>query len=126
MDESTRVTLQKAINNGMVESFGGIVATGKEAVVIHATGGQTTEELQEPIPGELAVKVFKTTLNEFKNRQDYIANDYRNELENESFSLFSFFSVKKIDFERVQKVQRSLQKDESSQDYSNVVWKRAV
>lgn len=88
MDESTRVTLQKAINNGMVESFGGIVATGKEAVVIHATGGQTTEELQEPIPGELAVKVFKTTLNEFKNRQDYIANDYRNEFESASFSFF--------------------------------------
>jgi len=77
MDESTRVTLQKAINNGMVESFGGIVATGKEAVVIHATGGTPPEEIQMPIPGELAVKVFKTTLNEFKNRQDYIANDYR-------------------------------------------------
>lgn len=81
MDESTRVTLQKAINNGMVESFGGIVATGKEAVVIHATGGTPPEEIQMPIPGELAVKVFKTTLNEFKNRQDYIANDYRNEFE---------------------------------------------
>lgn len=78
MDESTRVTLQKAINNGMVESFGGIVATGKEAVVIHATGGQTNDERNnDPVPSELAVKVFKTTLNEFKNRQDYIANDYR-------------------------------------------------
>ena len=62
-----------------------IVATGKEAVVIHATGGQPPEEIQMPIPGELAVKVFKTTLNEFKNRQDYIANDYRDEFENIKF-----------------------------------------
>ena len=69
----------KAINSGLVDSYGGIIATGKEAVVIHATGGtelgdgtgqnpNTTAE----IPAEMAVKVFKTTLNEFKNRQEYI------------------------------------------------------
>jgi len=84
MDEQTRVSLQKAINSGLVDSYGGIIATGKEAVVIHATGGtelgdgtgqnpNTTAE----IPAEMAVKVFKTTLNEFKNRQEYIAEDYR-------------------------------------------------
>jgi len=78
MDESTRVSLQKAINSGLVDSYGGIIATGKEAVVIHATGGTSKpEEFQDCLPAEMAVKVFKTTLNEFKNRQDYIAEDYR-------------------------------------------------
>ena len=29
------------------------------------------------VPSECAVKVFKTTLNEFKNRDHYIKDDYR-------------------------------------------------
>ena len=29
------------------------------------------------MPSECAVKVFKTTLNEFKNRDRYIKDDYR-------------------------------------------------
>jgi RIO kinase 3 len=29
------------------------------------------------VPKELAIKVFKTTLNEFKTREKYIADDYR-------------------------------------------------
>lgn len=29
------------------------------------------------IPSNCAIKVFKTTLNEFKNREKYIRNDYR-------------------------------------------------
>ena len=29
------------------------------------------------VPSELAIKVFKTTLNEFKTREKYIADDYR-------------------------------------------------
>jgi len=29
------------------------------------------------IPSNCAIKVFKTTLNEFKNREKYIKNDYR-------------------------------------------------
>ena len=57
MDESTRVSLQKAINIGLVDSYGGIIATGKEAVVIHASGGSIApEEFQKPLPAEMAVK----------------------------------------------------------------------
>ena len=32
---------------------------------------------ERPLPSECAVKVFKTTLNEFKNRDRYIKDDYR-------------------------------------------------
>jgi len=37
---------------------------------MHSVEGQT-------IPPECAIKVFKTTLNEFKNRDRYIKDDYR-------------------------------------------------
>jgi len=86
VDENTRILLQKLINVGLVDSYGGIIAAGKEAIVIHATGGIETE-LDErlgrslntisEIPGEMAVKVFKTTLNEFRQRDKYIKDDYR-------------------------------------------------
>jgi cobalamin biosynthesis protein CobT len=29
------------------------------------------------VPKECAIKIFKTTLNEFKNRADYVKDDYR-------------------------------------------------
>ena len=53
---------------------------GKEAVILHADGGPGPEEgPEEPmnIPKEVAIKVFKTTLNEFKTRDKYIRDDYR-------------------------------------------------
>jgi len=85
VDENTRIILQKVINVELVESYGGIVAAGKEAIVIHATGGtlkpfqadKRISILSETIPAEMAVKVFKTTLNEFKSRDKYIQDDYR-------------------------------------------------
>ena len=32
---------------------------------------------EEPVPDEVVLKVFKTTLNEFRNRDRYIKDDYR-------------------------------------------------
>lgn len=32
---------------------------------------------EEPVPNEVVLKVFKTTLNDFKNRDRYIKDDYR-------------------------------------------------
>jgi RIO kinase 3 len=78
IDENTRILLQKMINSELVESYGGIVAAGKEAIVIHATGGSAElDDFQGQVPNEMAVKVFKTTLNEFKSREKYIQEDYR-------------------------------------------------
>jgi len=88
VDENTRILLQKLINIGLVESYGGIVAAGKEAIVIHASGGDSDSALLDgrlgrslnesnQIPAEMAVKVFKTTLNEFRTRDKYIQDDYR-------------------------------------------------
>lgn len=79
MDAKTRLMLYKLVNNQILENVYGVVATGKEAVVLYAHGGtvpQNTDMLVD-IPRECAVKVFKTTLNEFKTRDKYIKDDYR-------------------------------------------------
>ncbi|CAK1586649.1 unnamed protein product [Parnassius mnemosyne] len=75
LDEPTRLILFKMINNGMLEDINGVISTGKESVVLHANGDQSFPDLE--VPKECAIKVFKTTLNEFKTRDKYIEADYR-------------------------------------------------
>lgn len=74
LDEKARLILYKMVNNGTLDSISGIVSTGKEAVVLHARGGQSDSG---PLPSECALKIFKTTLNEFKTREKYIKDDHR-------------------------------------------------
>ncbi|XP_032810475.1 serine/threonine-protein kinase RIO3 [Petromyzon marinus] len=74
MDARTRLLLYKMVNAGVLESISGCISTGKESVVFHAAGGRMENK---EVPSECAVKVFKTTLNEFKNRDKYIKDDYR-------------------------------------------------
>ncbi|XP_022104552.1 serine/threonine-protein kinase RIO3-like [Acanthaster planci] len=69
MDPNTRLLLYKLVNNGILESVNGTISTGKEAVVLHANGGQHQRLL---VPRECALKVFKTTLNEFRTRRRYL------------------------------------------------------
>lgn len=74
LDEKTQLILYKLVNNQTLDSLGGCISTGKEACVYHAWCG--LPENESPCP-ELALKVFKTTLNEFKNREQYINGDNR-------------------------------------------------
>ncbi|VDD87641.1 unnamed protein product [Enterobius vermicularis] len=65
IDAVTRMILYKWINSGkFFDSVEGVIATGKESVVLH--GEQ-----------HFAIKVYKMTLSEFKNRSEYVYNDYR-------------------------------------------------
>ncbi|KAM4533321.1 serine/threonine-protein kinase RIO3 [Odontesthes bonariensis] len=74
VDPRTRLLMYKMVNAGVLENINGCISTGKESVVFHADGGSIEEQ---PVPGEVVLKVFKTTLNEFKNRDRYIKDDYR-------------------------------------------------
>lgn len=74
VDPRTRLLMYKMVNSGLLENINGCISTGKESVVFHANGGSLEEE---PVPPEVVLKVFKTTLNEFKNRDRYIKDDYR-------------------------------------------------
>ena len=72
VDAKSRILLFKLINAGTLETMNGIIATGKESVVIHAIG----QNIEKGIPlGEVAVKVFKTTITEFRDRIQYIIGD---------------------------------------------------
>ncbi|XP_047205037.1 serine/threonine-protein kinase RIO3 [Girardinichthys multiradiatus] len=74
VDPRTRLLMYKMVNAGVLENINGCISTGKESVVFHADGGSLEEQ---PVPEEVVLKVFKTTLNEFKNRDRYIKDDYR-------------------------------------------------
>ncbi|XP_066539156.1 serine/threonine-protein kinase RIO3 isoform X2 [Hoplias malabaricus] len=74
VDSKTRILMYKMVNMGILENINGCISTGKESVVFHALGGSFEEMI---VPEECALKVFKTTLNEFKNREEYIKDDYR-------------------------------------------------
>uniref|UniRef100_A0A0K8TM27 Serine/threonine-protein kinase RIO3 n=1 Tax=Tabanus bromius TaxID=304241 RepID=A0A0K8TM27_TABBR len=76
VDEPTRLLLYKLINNQILDQVNGIISTGKEAVILHAeTDPNYIGDLN--LPKECAIKIFKTTLNEFKQRDRYIKYDYR-------------------------------------------------
>merc|ERR1719369_2355812 len=80
VDPRTRILLYKLVNGGVLDAINGVISTGKEAVIMHADGGPGPEggpEVALNVPKECAVKVFKTTLNEFKRWDKYIRDDYR-------------------------------------------------
>ena len=68
MDPRTRMLLFRLLNTGFLNSLHGCISTGKEANVYHATGNG-----QE----EYAVKVFKTSILVFKDRDKYVSGEYR-------------------------------------------------
>uniref|UniRef100_A0A8C4NC89 Serine/threonine-protein kinase RIO3 n=1 Tax=Eptatretus burgeri TaxID=7764 RepID=A0A8C4NC89_EPTBU len=74
LDMKTRLIIYRMVNNGVLDSIGGCISTGKESVVLHASGGSLDGTRD---PRSYAVKVFKTSLNEFQNRSHYIRDDYR-------------------------------------------------
>ncbi|RLN71816.1 hypothetical protein BBJ29_004859 [Phytophthora kernoviae] len=76
MDERTTLILQKMINKGELDEVHGCVQSGKEAHVYFAVG--TDEVTLQPV--QLAVKIFRTTLNEFSNRHEYVTGDRRFDL----------------------------------------------
>jgi RIO kinase 3 len=76
LDEPTRLKLYKLVNNGVLEEVNGVVSMGKEAVVFHAFRRLDPEDSTSPRE-EVALKIFKTTVTEFTNRQTYLSGDHR-------------------------------------------------
>mmetsp|Transcript_1219 Transcript_1219/g.1761 ORF Transcript_1219/g.1761 Transcript_1219/m.1761 type:complete len:588 (-) Transcript_1219:2456-4219(-) len=68
MDPRTRLILFKLLSRNILSELNGCISTGKEANVYHALGGE----------GEhLAVKVFKTSILVFKDRDKYMSGEHR-------------------------------------------------
>ena len=68
LDPRTRLLLFKLINTGTLESINGCVSTGKEANVYHAFGSAGSE---------FAVKVYKTSILVFRDRDRYVSGEFR-------------------------------------------------
>lgn len=81
LDKQSMVSLYKHIDAGVLAAVNQVIATGKEAVVVHADGGVTPlddgqggeGEGSEPrmVPRECAVKIFRNSLRLFGNRGEY-------------------------------------------------------
>ena len=90
LDPSTRMVVFKLLQGGRLDHLHGVIKTGKEANVYHAEKVQP-DPTHPPPPShspsdphsewtglsQFAVKIFKTTLNEFSNRADYVDGDHR-------------------------------------------------
>ena len=76
LDKNTRLVIFNLVNAGALEAMHGAISSGKEAVVFHGTRLADPEN-PESQPLECAIKVFKTTLTEFKERQQFLHGDRR-------------------------------------------------
>jgi RIO kinase 1 len=68
------MALFKMLNQGLLTEINGCISTGKEANVYHALG---TGNRECTTSQELAVKIFKTSILVFKDRDKYVSGDYR-------------------------------------------------
>eukprot|EP00796_Vickermania_ingenoplastis_P000901 gene901-529_t len=68
MDPRTRLLLYKLVNSNTLREIHGCVSTGKEANVYYALSGDGSAA---------AVKVFKTSILAFKDRDKYVAGEFR-------------------------------------------------
>ncbi|CAM8885350.1 unnamed protein product [Rhodiola kirilowii] len=68
LDPRTFMVLFKMINRKFFSDMNGCISTGKEANVYHATRDDGAE---------LAIKVYKTSILEFKDRTRYVQGDFR-------------------------------------------------
>ncbi|KAL5519802.1 hypothetical protein ACEPAG_1462 [Sanghuangporus baumii] len=68
LDPRTRIILYKMIGRGLVQEINGCVSTGKEANVYHAIS---------PEGRHLAMKIYKTSILIFKDRDRYVSGERR-------------------------------------------------
>lgn len=72
LDPRTMGFLAKLINKGIISKINGCISTGKEANVYHAD-----QEAENGNMKEFAVKIYKTSILVFKDRERYVDGEYR-------------------------------------------------
>ena len=73
MDPRTRLMLFKMLSNGMLDLIDGCLSTGKEANVYYAKAGKKSNTTVT----EFAIKIFKTSILVFKDRDKYVSGEHR-------------------------------------------------
>jgi len=69
MDPRTRMIIFKMIQRGIIDELNGCISTGKEANVYHSAHNETGIDR--------AVKVYKTSILTFKDRDKYVSGEFR-------------------------------------------------
>ena len=67
LDPRTRMILFKLLSRGLITEVNGCISTGKEANVYYATSPS----------GDCAIKVYKTSILVFKDRDKYVTGEFR-------------------------------------------------
>jgi len=74
LDPRTRMILLQMINRGLVSEIHGCLSTGKEANVYHA---MSIPDEDDSTPIHRAIKVYKTSILVFKDRDKYVTGEFR-------------------------------------------------
>ncbi|KAL9009041.1 MAG: hypothetical protein Q9173_005893 [Seirophora scorigena] len=78
LDPRTRMILLQMINRDVVSEVHGCISTGKEANVYHALTIPQEEGSEAAVtPVQRAIKVYKTSILVFKDRDKYVTGEYR-------------------------------------------------
>jgi RIO kinase 1 len=77
LDPRTRMILLQMINRGIVSEVNGCLSTGKEANVYGALSIPVSEGTEEATPIHRAIKVYKTSILVFKDRDRYVTGEHR-------------------------------------------------
>lgn len=70
LDPRTRTILSKFLRNGQLSQINGCISTGKEANVYQAVSGEEPKT-------SVAIKIYKTSILIFKDRDRYVTGEYR-------------------------------------------------
>ncbi|TPX21777.1 protein kinase rio1 [Coccidioides immitis] len=74
LDPRTRMLLLQMINRNVISEVNGCLSTGKEANVYHAVSYPDDDE---GAPVQRAIKVYKTSILLFKDRDKYVTGEFR-------------------------------------------------
>lgn len=75
LDPRTRLMLFKMLSNGLLDEIDGCLSTGKEANVYYAKAGKKSAAPKDVT--EFAVKIYKTSILVFKDRDKYVSGEHR-------------------------------------------------
>ena len=79
LDPRTRLMLFKMLSNGLLDGIDGCLSTGKEANVYYAKAGKAQKKIEngDRTITELAIKIYKTSILVFKDRDKYVSGEHR-------------------------------------------------
>ncbi|KAN0069181.1 RIO1 family domain containing protein [Elaphomyces granulatus] len=78
LDPRTRMILLQMINRNILSEINGCLSTGKEANVYHAVSFRDDDsESSLAAPVQRAIKVYKTSILVFKDRDKYVTGEFR-------------------------------------------------